>query len=89
MNQSVPKSPGPPDTPVDNRRAAPLEIAAAPPAKPSLWVRALSRIPLALWYPFARLMAYCAWRVFPYRRHVIVRNLTASFPEWDLDSDLL
>jgi len=34
-------------------------------------------------------MAYCAWRVFPYRRHVIVRNLTASFPEWDLDSDLL
>src|SRR5688572_4046569 len=24
-----------------------------------------------------------AWRVFPYRRHVVVANLTASFPEWD------
>ncbi len=53
------------------------------PAKPSLWIRALSRIPLALWYPVARLMAYCAWKVFPYRRHVVVANLTKSFPDWD------
>ena len=28
-------------------------------------------------------MAFCAWRVFPYRRHVIEANLRASFPEWD------
>jgi KDO2-lipid IV(A) lauroyltransferase len=28
-------------------------------------------------------MAWCAWRVFPYRRHVVVANLTKSFPEWD------
>ena len=71
MNQSVPNSPNPAGN------------AAGPPEKPSLWVRALSRIPLLLWYPFARLMAFCAWRVFPYRRHVIEKNLRASFPEWD------
>lgn len=24
-----------------------------------------------------------AWKVIPYRRHVVLANLTASFPEWD------
>jgi len=42
-----------------------------------------SRIPLALWYPFARFLAFLAWRVIPYRRHVVEGNLTRSFPEWD------
>ena len=42
-----------------------------------------SRVPLALWYPVARFMAWCAWRVMPYRRHVVESNLKASFPEWD------
>jgi len=28
-------------------------------------------------------MAWCAWRVIPYRRHVVEANLKASFPEWD------
>jgi Kdo2-lipid IVA lauroyltransferase/acyltransferase len=42
-----------------------------------------SRVPLALWYPVARFMAWCAWRVMPYRRHVVEANLKASFPEWD------
>lgn len=51
--------------------------------KSSLWIRALSRIPLVLWYPFARLLAWLSWRVVPYRRHVVVANLEASFPEWD------
>jgi Kdo2-lipid IVA lauroyltransferase/acyltransferase len=49
----------------------------------SLWIRVFSRIPLALWYPVARFMAWCAWRVIPYRRHVVDANLKASFPEWD------
>jgi KDO2-lipid IV(A) lauroyltransferase len=31
----------------------------------------------------ARFMAWCAWRVFPYRRRVVEANLKASFPEWD------
>ena len=58
-------------------------IGTSPPARPSLWLRALSRIPLALWYPFARFLAFLAWRVIPYRRHVVEANLKASFPEWD------
>src|SRR3954451_10908123 len=51
--------------------------------KPSLWIRLLSLIPLALWFPFASLLAWLSWRVIPYRRHVVVANLAASFPEWD------
>jgi KDO2-lipid IV(A) lauroyltransferase len=51
--------------------------------KSSLWIRALSLVPLALWYPFARLLAWLSWRVIPYRRHVVVANLKAAFPEWD------
>ena len=42
-----------------------------------------SRVPLFLWYPFARFLAWCAWRVFPYRRRVVEGNLKVSFPEWD------
>jgi len=42
-----------------------------------------SRIPLFLGYPFARFLAFCAWRIVPYRRHVVEANLKASFPEWD------
>jgi Kdo2-lipid IVA lauroyltransferase/acyltransferase len=52
------------------------------PAKPSLWIRVFSRVPLSLWYPFARFLAWMSWRVIPYRRHVVVANLKASFPEW-------
>src|SRR5262245_28512487 len=43
----------------------------------------LSRIPLALWYPFASFLAWMSWRVIPYRRHVVEGNLKASFPDWD------
>jgi Kdo2-lipid IVA lauroyltransferase/acyltransferase len=53
------------------------------PDRSSLWIRVFSRIPLFLWYPFASFLAFCAWRVFPYRRHVVDANLNASFPEWD------
>jgi KDO2-lipid IV(A) lauroyltransferase len=50
--------------------------------KSSLWIRVFSRVPLFIWYPIARFLAWMAWRVIPYRRHVVVANLTASFPEW-------
>ena len=30
--------------------------------KPSLWIRLLSLIPLAVWFPFARLLAWLSWR---------------------------
>jgi KDO2-lipid IV(A) lauroyltransferase len=42
-----------------------------------------SRIPLFVWYPIASFMAFCAWRLIPYRRHVVEANLKASFPAWD------
>ena len=50
--------------------------------KSSLWIRVFSRVPLFIWYPIARFLAWVSWRVIPYRRHVVVANLTASFPEW-------
>jgi KDO2-lipid IV(A) lauroyltransferase len=50
--------------------------------KSSLWIRVFSRVPLFIWYPVARFLAWMSWRVIPYRRHVVVANLTASFPEW-------
>ncbi len=49
----------------------------------SIWIRVFSRVPLAIWYPIARFLAYLAWRVIPYRRHVVEANLEAAFPEWD------
>jgi KDO2-lipid IV(A) lauroyltransferase len=49
----------------------------------SLWIRVFSRIPLFFWYPVASFLAWCAWRVIPYRRHVVDANLKACFPEWD------
>jgi KDO2-lipid IV(A) lauroyltransferase len=52
-------------------------------AKFSWWIRVLSRIPLALWYPVASGMAWLSWRVVPYRRQVVEANLRAAFPEWD------
>jgi KDO2-lipid IV(A) lauroyltransferase len=53
----------------------------------SLWIRVFSRIPLFVWYPVASFLAFLAWRVIPYRRHVVEGNLRKSFPEWD-DSTL-
>lgn len=68
MSESVSKPPNPP----------------APAAGScSLWIRVFSRIPLLLWYPVARFMAWLAWRVVPYRRHVVDANLKACFPEWN------
>jgi KDO2-lipid IV(A) lauroyltransferase len=52
-------------------------------AKNSLWIRVFSRVPLSVWYPIARFLAFMAWKVIPYRRHVVLANLAASFPDWD------
>ena len=63
--------------------ASPLPGTSSPGlAKNSLWIRVFSRVPLSVWYPVASFLAFMAWKVFPYRRHVVVANLTASFPEW-------
>jgi Kdo2-lipid IVA lauroyltransferase/acyltransferase len=61
-------------------------MSAAPLEKPrpcSPWIRVFSRVPLTIWYPIARFLAWMAWKVVPYRRHVVEANLEASFPEWD------
>jgi len=51
--------------------------------KSSLWIRVFARVPLFIWYPIARFLAWMSWRVIPYRRHVVVANLEACFPELD------
>jgi len=56
---------------------------ALPGTSCSPWIRVFSRVPVAILYSFARFMAWCAWRPFPYRRHVVDGNLKISFPEWD------
>jgi KDO2-lipid IV(A) lauroyltransferase len=48
-----------------------------------LWVRALSALPLPLWYAFATLFAWLAEHVFRYRRAVIDGQLKRCFPERD------
>lgn len=84
MNQSVPNNPNPLGDARDGSAGPPGGAGGAgDAAKSSLWIRVLSRIPLALWYPVARLLAFISWRVIPYRRHVVEANLKASFPEWD------
>lgn len=56
---------------------------ASPGTKNSLWIRVFSRIPLFVWYPIASFLSFLAWKVVPYRRHVVEANLRKSFPEWD------
>jgi KDO2-lipid IV(A) lauroyltransferase len=58
---------------------------AAPPTvrRSAWWVRALSRVPLPLLYGLASLLAWLAYRVFPYRQHVVRENLSKAFPELD------
>jgi Kdo2-lipid IVA lauroyltransferase/acyltransferase len=51
------------------------------PAKSAFWIRVFSRVPLFIWYPIARFLAFLAWRVFPYRIHVVRKNLELCFPE--------
>jgi KDO2-lipid IV(A) lauroyltransferase len=67
--------------PVAGARTGACPLADGP--RCSMWIRVLSRIPLLVWYPFARVLAFLAWRVVPYRRHVVEANLKAAFPEWD------
>jgi KDO2-lipid IV(A) lauroyltransferase len=50
---------------------------------PAWWVRLVSRLPMALLNRFADLMGWLAFRVFPYREHIVRENLTKAFPEFD------
>jgi len=49
--------------------------------RPAWWVRLVSRVPWALLYPLGHALAWLAWRVIPYQRHVVHENLAIAFPE--------
>jgi len=54
-----------------------------PPLRSVWWVRLLSRVPLPALHGFASFLAWLAYRVFPYRQHVVRENLTKAFPDFD------
>lgn len=50
---------------------------------PAWWVRLVSHIPMVLMNRLADLLGWLAFRVYPYREHVVRENLTKAFPELD------
>jgi KDO2-lipid IV(A) lauroyltransferase len=50
---------------------------------PAWWVRLVSHIPMVLLNRLADVLGWLAFRVFPYREHVVRENLTKAFPELD------
>jgi Kdo2-lipid IVA lauroyltransferase/acyltransferase len=53
------------------------------PGRPAWWVRLISHVPMVLLDRFADLLGWLAFRVFPYREHVVRANLTKAFPDLD------
>jgi len=53
------------------------------PGRPAWWVRLISHLPMVLLDRLADLLGWLAFRVFPYREHVVRENLTKAFPELD------
>ncbi len=46
-------------------------------------MRLLSHLPFAVLYAVAHFLGWLAYKVFPYRQHVVRENLTKAFPEFD------
>jgi Kdo2-lipid IVA lauroyltransferase/acyltransferase len=53
------------------------------PARSAWWVRLLASLPLSFLYGFAALLGWLAFRVIPYRRELVHRNLALAFPDMD------
>ena len=53
------------------------------PGRPAWWVRLISHVPMVLLDRLADLLGWLAFRVFPYREHVVRENLTKAFPDVD------
>lgn len=51
--------------------------------RPAVWVRALAALPLGWLYGLAEFLAFLAYRVTPYRPHVVRENLSIAFPDLD------
>ena len=64
-------------------QAAPPATPAPTPLRSALWVRALSHLPMGALYALASFLGWLAYKVFPYRQHVVRENLTRAFPEFD------
>lgn len=60
-----------------------IASAAGAAAQSTFWLRMLGSLPWGALYAFATLLAWLAWRVFPYRAHVVRENLSKAFPELD------
>ncbi len=56
---------------------------AVPSEPPAWWARLLSHLPLPVLYAVAGLAAWLAFRVVPYRAHMIDASLATAFPELD------
>jgi KDO2-lipid IV(A) lauroyltransferase len=71
-------------------REAPPESATIPADAPEAaesrsawWVRLISALPLSFLYGIANVLGWLAFRVFPYREHVVQENLSKAFPTLD------
>ena len=71
-------------------REVPSESATVPAAAPEAaesrsawWVRLISALPLSFLYGIANVLGWLAFRVFPYREHVVQENLSKAFPNLD------
>jgi KDO2-lipid IV(A) lauroyltransferase len=71
-------------------REAPSESATAPGVAPQVadsrsawWARAVAALPLGVLYRIADILGWLAFRVFPYREHVVRENLSKAFPALD------
>ena len=71
-------------------REVPSESATVPAAAPEAaesrsawWVRLISALPLSFLYGIANVLGWLAFRVFPYREHVVQENLSKAFPDLD------
>jgi Kdo2-lipid IVA lauroyltransferase/acyltransferase len=56
---------------------------AAAVGRSAWWVRAVAALPLAALYRLSDFLGWLAFRVFPYREHVVRENLSKAFPDLD------
>jgi Kdo2-lipid IVA lauroyltransferase/acyltransferase len=66
-----------------NTGTAAAGAGAASAARSAWWARLLARVPLGALYRLADLLGWLAFRVFPYREHVVRENLARAFPEYN------
>jgi KDO2-lipid IV(A) lauroyltransferase len=62
---------------------AAVVAAEAANSRSAWWVRLVSAVPLSALYRIADVLGWLAFRVFPYREHVVRENLSKAFPDLD------